>query len=115
MNNYDILIKIGDVWQPYNQDDIIIQFTESKTNVAPDEVVYLYDATWPKPKSVAWLFGDGTESDSFNPTWSCSVEGTYSVSLIVSYDVGSKSKTYKNYFNVDNKNIIPEPGATSSN
>jgi PKD repeat protein len=113
MNNYDILIKIGDVWQPYSYDDIIIQFTESKTSVKPGEIIYFYNSTWPKPTGITWFFGDGGESNDFNPTWSYHNEGTYSIALIVTYDVGSKSKTFKNYINVDVNNIEP-PSPTAS-
>jgi len=111
MNNYEILIKKGDVWIPYSKEDVIIQITESKTAVLPDEVIYFYDDTWPKPTSVNWLFSDGTELDGSEITWSSSVEGTYSVSVIVNFEVGSKSKVYKSYINVDRKNIteIGEP------
>jgi PKD repeat protein len=107
MNNYDILIKVGDVWTPYNFEDIIIQFTTSSSNVKPNDIIYFYDSTWPKPKNVIWLFGDGAESNEINTTHTYKNEGTYSVALIVNYDVGSLSKTFVNSINVDNNNIDP--------
>jgi PKD repeat protein len=103
----DILIRNGDVWQPYKKDDIIIQFTTSREAALPDEIIYFYDATWPQPKSVDWFFGDGSETNGCSCTHSYSNEGTYSIGMIINYDVGSVSKIFKDAINIDHNNIDP--------
>jgi PKD repeat protein len=111
----DILIKKGDVWTPYESENVIVNFTSDKIRARVDDPVYFYDITYPKPSYWIWKFGDGFESELENPIHEYKQEGFYSVTLMVSYDSGSKFIVKKNYIEITNDiEPEPEPGPTYS-
>jgi PKD repeat protein len=61
----------------------------------------------------SWDFGDGNLSNEQNPVHTYNVPGTYSVSLSVSNNVITRSKSKTDYINVGNPIIIGEFGANS--
>jgi PKD repeat protein len=57
-----------------------------------------------------WTFGDGSHSDEQNPLHIYSVPGNYSVTLIVTNDVGSVEIASPDYIQVMLPSVIPFPG-----
>jgi PKD repeat protein len=110
----DIMIKQGDVWMPYKNENVNVDFFTDKTEAIVDENIYFYDNTYPKPSYWIWKFGDGVESEIQNPSHSYSQEGFYNITLMVSYDSGSKFIVKENYINVNNQFSTTTIGPTQS-
>lgn len=66
--------------------DITVQFTDQSVNV---------------PTSWLWNFGDGTTSTTQNPTHVYTENGTYTVTLIASNELGADTLILQNYIEVD--------------
>src|ERR1043165_267114 len=72
----------------------VVQFTDSSTNT---------------PTSWSWNLGNGTTSTLQNPSTIYSTPGTYTVTLTVTNDSGSDTKTFTNFIT-----ILPAPTAVFS-
>jgi PKD repeat protein len=112
----DIMIKQGDIWTPYKPENINVNFRSDKTQVIPYEIINFIDLTYPIPSYWIWKFGDGKESELRNPTHYYEQEGFYNITLMVSYDAGSKFIVKENYIQVSNQfsTTTIEPGPTAS-
>lgn len=110
----DIMIKQGDIWTPYKPENVIVDFTSDKTQAIPFEPIYFFDNTYPKPKYWIWKFGDGKESELQNPSHTYEQEGFYNVTLMVSYDSGSKFIVKENYIQISNQFSTTTIGPTQS-
>lgn len=75
-------------------------FSADKTTANVDETIQFNDQSDFNPESWLWDFGDGNTSTQANPTHSYSSEGNYSVSLEVSNQFGSDTKTIEDYIQV---------------
>lgn len=61
-------------------------FTTSTTTTCTGNPVTFTNTSLPGPGNSTWYFGDGTSSNTTNATHAYSVQGTYTVSLVVNYN-----------------------------
>jgi PKD repeat protein len=114
MNN--IMIKEGDIWMPYKYENVNVDFMCSNRESNVNEMINFIDLTYPIPSYWIWKFGDGVESELRNPSHSYQQEGLYTITLMVSYDSGSKFIVKNNYIQISNQfsTTTIEPGPTQS-
>ena len=70
-----------------------VNFSSSKTLVSPYEKITFTDESTNSPTSYYWNFGDNTSSTGQNPSHVYRRVGNYTVSLKVTNNYGSKTKT----------------------
>jgi PKD repeat protein len=78
----------------------VAAFTANKTSGTAPVAVQFTSTSKGTISSHAWKFGDGTTSTAQNPIKTYSVPGTYTVSLTVTGNAGSNTKTMTNYITV---------------
>ncbi len=91
----------------------VAKFSATPTSGKAPLTVAFTDKSTGTPTKWKWTFGDGTTSTAKNPKHKYLVEGNYTVSLKVTNDVGSNTKTVKNYIKVTPTNT--RPGIYSKN
>jgi PKD repeat protein len=79
---------------------VVADFTVSNGAGAAPLSVKFTDASSGNPTKYAWTFGDGATSSEKNPTHVYSKTGTYTVSLTVSNEFGTDTKTEESVVNV---------------
>ena len=79
----------------------IANFSATPTSGTAPLNVNFSDESENNPISWQWDFGDGNTSTQQNPSYTYNDDGNYTVSLIVSNNDGSDTKTKTNYINVD--------------
>jgi len=80
-------------------------FSSNLSNINQGEAIVFTDQSTNSPTNWLWDFGDGSTSVVENPTHTFLSPGTYTVSLTVSNDYGSSTKTKQNYIVVNS--LIP--------
>ncbi|WNY23345.1 hypothetical protein MmiHf6_06520 [Methanimicrococcus hongohii] len=78
----------------------IADFTANNTAGKTPLAVQFTDKSGGNPTKYSWDFGDGSKSTDKNPTHTYNQTGTYTVSLTVSNEFGSDTKTEKSLVNV---------------
>jgi PKD repeat protein len=81
-------------------DELVADFSASKTSVLANETIQFTDKSTNNPTSWLWTFGDGTTSTDQNPEKAYSNPGMYTVSLKVQNNFGENTKTISNYITV---------------
>lgn len=103
-----IFIKKGDIWTPYKDENVIVDFSTSKTNTLVLDEIKFYDITYPKPIKWIWTFGDGITSEEQHPIHYYTESGLYTITLSVFFDDGDKFIVKDNYINISNKITIDD-------
>ncbi|MBW6492809.1 MAG: PKD domain-containing protein [Lentimicrobium sp.] len=75
-------------------------FTATPTNGTKPLTVNFTDQSTNNPTSWLWNFGDGSTSNQQNPNHVYNIEGTYTVQLTVTNNMGSDTGQKSNYINV---------------
>ncbi|GEM_PF-1230183 len=94
VEDYPVNIAAAVIYPP------VANFLADKTDVLVGELINFSDLSTYDPDSWNWDFGNGVTSTSQNPSTTYSAEGTYTVSLTVSNNAGTDTKTITNYINV---------------
>lgn len=81
-------------------DPPVADFTGSPTIIIPPQTVQFTDQSAFAPTSWSWNFGDGETSTLQNPSHTYLIDGTYTVELTVTNDVGSDTRVYTDYIKV---------------
>ena len=81
---------------------VIADFTADKTVGPSPLAVKFTDKSSGNPTTYSWNFGDGTTSSEKNPSHTYNKTGTYTVSLTVSNEFGSDTKTSTSLITVGN-------------
>lgn len=84
----------------YQEQTPICNFEADLTTVQQGQTISFSDLSTNSPTSWSWNFDDGSTSTQKNPTHSYSTQGNYTVSLEVSNQHGSNTKTIENYIQV---------------
>lgn len=95
-NHFETLVSYLEQSEAIN----FVDFTVRNTQVEPNDTVYFYDHSLIDANSWSWDFGDGNTSHIQNPTNIYSDTGQYTVSLTVSDDVFSMTKTKEAFVHV---------------
>ena len=92
----------------------VANFIAPITSTCSDTVCFT-DLSVGAPNSWLWDFGDGTTSTSQNPCHFYTVDGVYTVSLLVTNAFGQDTTTFSNYINIDCSNInMPTTGVVTT-
>ena len=81
--------------------------------VCGDEAITFTDQSVNVPTSWLWDFGDGNTSDDQSPSHSYSETGSFTVTLVVSNQVGSDTTTFQNFIEVDFNCIVTQVPANN--
>jgi hypothetical protein len=92
-------------------------YTSNQYGAGPFMVSFSDASRGAEPMTYHWDFGDGTTSDRENPTHTFGANGDYTVSLTVTNQYGSNTKTVPAYIGVGNPPVTefsasPSDGAT---
>jgi len=107
--NYTVSLTISNVYGTktetktnyiYVGGGVIADFSATNTAGATPLNVKFTDKSSGNPTTYAWDFGDGTKSSEKNPSHTYNKTGTYTVSLTVSNEFSSDTKTEKSFINV---------------
>ena len=81
----------------------VAEFSANVTTITEGETVTFNDLSSNEPTSWSWTFEGGTPSTSTakNPSVTYATAGTYSVTLVVSNEGGSDTKTVESYIKVE--------------
>lgn len=106
-NNYGSTTEIKEGFITVNESDIIpvAHFVANQTMINIGDTVIFADSSANSPTSWTWDFGDGGSSSVQSPEYIYSSPGTFSVSLVVSNDAGSDSKTITDFITVSSGSI----------
>lgn len=100
----DIDFNTNYVWDEFeiwgNEFSPVCEFEASNLISETGQTIYFTDLSTNEPTSWLWDFGDGNTSSLKNPEHAYMQAGTYSVTLTVSNEYGSDSKTISNYITV---------------
>lgn len=77
----------------------VANFTADKTTSCSGAIQFTDQSTG-NPTSWLWNFGDGNTSTQQNPLHTYSTNGTYTVTLTVTNNIGSNTKTQTNYITI---------------
>ena len=91
---------------------------EANTTETCNGKVFFTDLSYDTPQHWSWNFGDGQTDTIQNPFHQYSSPGTYTVTLLVSNNLGSNSQVYANYIiygNPENPVVTDGEGCTSDN
>jgi PKD repeat protein len=92
----------------------VVDFTGSPTSGLAPLAVSFTDTSTNSPTSWSWDFGDGSHASSQNPTHTYTQPGTYTVSLTVTNDFGSGTRSKVGYVTVTSNAPVADFTATPS-